>query len=97
MLEVTSLELTPRKDPIFIIGSEVSENRSVVSKSLQSHGLQPARVLCPWYSPGKNTRVCFHFLLQGIFLTQDLNPCPLHWQVDSLPQSHLGSPFLMVE
>ena len=35
-----------------------------------------------------------HFLLQGIFLTQGLNPYLLHlqhWQVDSLPLSHLGS------
>ena len=28
----------------------------------------------------------------GIFLDQGLNPCPLHWQADSLPLSHLGSP-----
>ena len=28
----------------------------------------------------------------GIFLNQGLNPCRLHWQVDSLPQSHQGSP-----
>ena len=37
----------------------------------------------------------FHFLLQGIFLTQESNPCLLcllHWQMDSLPLSHLGSP-----
>ena len=34
-----------------------------------------------------------HFLLQGIFLTQGLNPCLLHWQVDSLPLNHLGSSF----
>ena len=32
-----------------------------------------ARVLCPWSSPGKNTEVGYHFLLQGIFLTQGLN------------------------
>ena len=32
------------------------------------------------------------FLLQGIFPTQGLNPCLLHWQVDSLPPSHQGSP-----
>ena len=31
------------------------------------------------------------FLLQGIFPTQGLNPTLLHWQVDSLPLSHLGS------
>ena len=36
-----------------------------------------------------------HFLLQRIFLTQGLNPCILHllhWQANSLPLSHLGSP-----
>ena len=29
------------------------------------------------------------FLPQGIFLTQGLNPCLLHWQADSLPLQHL--------
>ena len=28
----------------------------------------------------------------GIFLDQRLNSCPLHWQADSLPLSHQGSP-----
>ena len=56
------------------------------------HGLQPARLLCPWSFPGKNTGVCCHFLLQGLFLTQGWNPHPLLWQVDALPLSHLGSP-----
>ena len=32
-----------------------------------------------------------HFLLQGIFLRQGSNPYLLHWQVHSLPLSHLGS------
>ena len=41
---------------------------------LQPHGLQPTRLLCPGDSPGKNTGVGCHFLLQGIFLTQELNP-----------------------
>ena len=49
--------------------------------------------LCPWDFPGKNIGVCFHFLLHGIFPTQGWNLCLLHWQVDSLPLSHLGSPF----
>ena len=35
-------------------------------------------------------------LLQGIFLTQRLNLYLLHWQVDSLPLSHLGSPLSRV-
>jgi len=37
---------------------------SVVSDSVRPHGLQPTRVLCPWNSPGKNTGVGCHFLLQ---------------------------------
>ena len=41
--------------------------------------------------PGKNTGVGFHFLLQGIFLMQGLNLFLLHWQVGSLPLSHLRS------
>ena len=61
---------------------------SVVSDSLQSHGLYSTRLLYPWDSPGKNTGVGCHFLLQGIFLTQWLNQhllCLLHWQAGSLP------------
>ena len=40
-------------------------SRSVMSGSLQPHGLYPARLLCPWDSPGKNPGVGYHFLLQG--------------------------------
>ena len=70
-------------------------SQQVRSDFLQPHGLQPARPLCPWDFPGKNPRVGCHFLLQGIFLTQGLKSrllCLLHWQADSLPLSHLGSP-----
>ena len=52
--------------------------------SLRSHGLQLARLLCPWNSPGKDTGVGSHSLLQGIFPTQELKPNLLHWQADSL-------------
>ena len=31
------------------------------NNSLQPHRLQPARLLCPWDSPGKNTGVGCHF------------------------------------
>ena len=41
---------------------------------------------------GKNTGMGCHFLLQGVFLTQGLNSCLLHWQVGSLPLSHQRSP-----
>ena len=47
---------------------------AVMSESLQLHGLQPARLPCPWDCPGKNTGVGCHFFLQGIFLNQGLNP-----------------------
>ena len=46
--------------------------------------------------PGKNTRVGCHALLHRIFSTQGLNLHLLHllhWQADSLPLHHLGSPF----
>ena len=33
----------------------------------------PTRLLCPRGSPGKNTGVGYHFLLQGIFPTQGSN------------------------
>ena len=56
----------------------VCVSRSVVFDSLRPHGLWPARLLCPWNSPGKNTGVGCHSFLQGIFLTQGLNPGILH-------------------
>ena len=64
----------------------------IVSGSLQPRGRQPARLLCPWDFPAKNTGVGCHFLFQGIFLTQGLNLWLLDWQADSLPPSHQGSP-----
>ena len=41
------------------------------------YGLQPARLLYPRDSPGKNTGVGCHAFLQGIFPTQGSNPCLL--------------------
>ena len=46
---------------------------AVLSRSARPHGLQPARLLCPWDSPSKNTGEGCHFLLQGNFPTQGLN------------------------
>ena len=62
-----------------------------MSNSLQPYGLWPARLLCPWNSTGKNTGVGSHSLLQGIFLTQELNPGLLHcrWILDQLSHKHL--------
>ena len=41
-------------------------------------GLWPARLLCSWNSPSKNTGMGTHSLLQGIFLTYGSNQGVLH-------------------
>ena len=40
---------------------------SVVSSSVRPHRWQPTRLLRPWDSPGKNTGVGCHFLLQYLW------------------------------
>ena len=50
-------------------------------------------LLCPWVSPGKNTGLGCHVLLQRIFPTQGLNLSLshlLHWQRGSLPLAPPG-------
>ena len=64
----------------------------VLSKSFATPQTVASQAPLSWDSPGKNTGVGCHFLLQGIFQTQGLNPgllSLLHWQMDSLPLSHL--------
>ena len=63
----------------------------VVSDSLWPRGLQPAWLPHPWDSPGKNTRVGCHALLQGIFPTEGSNPGLLHCR-RSLLSSEPGNP-----
>ena len=63
-------------DLSFLVKWNVSS--SFMSDSLWSHRLQPARLLSPWDSPGKNTGVDCHSLLQRIFPTQGSNPGLLH-------------------
>ena len=58
--------------------------------------VMPARILCPWNFLGKSTGIGSHFFLHRIFPTPDSNAHALrllHWYMDSLPQSHLGSPY----
>ena len=67
---------------------QVQFSCSVFFSSWQPHGLWPTRLLCPWYSPSKNTEVGCHALHQEIFPTQGSNPGllhHLHLQVGSLP------------
>ena len=63
-----------------------------MSNSLWLHGLGPTRLLGLWDSPGKNTGVGCHPLLQGIFLTQESNPGLLHCRQILYHLSYQGSP-----
>ena len=56
----------------------------------QLHRLQPTRLLCPWYSPGKNTGVGSHSFLQGFFPNSGIEPWHPILQVDSLLSEPLG-------
>ena len=78
-----------KEDKLTLVAVLIAKQRATL---LQLHGLEPSRLLVTWNFPSKNTGVGFHFLLQGIFLTLGLNSCLLHWQVDSLPLQHPGSP-----
>ena len=85
--------LSVRNDMLWIIISA----KVMILFPLMLSNVAPTKLLCPWGSPGKNTRVGCHFLLQGSFPSQELNPCLvhlLHWKADSLPLSHQGSPVL---
>ena len=64
-----------------------SECCSVISNSLQHRGLYS-----PWNSPGKNTGMSCHALLQGIFPTQGSKPGHLHCKWILYCLSHQRSP-----
>ena len=80
---------------LIIIGKLVCCAQLLSCVSFRPHGLWPAR-LRPWDSPGKNTGVCCHFLLQGIFLTQggmEPEPAAQALQADSLPAEPSGKQY----
>ena len=65
--------------------SSVQLSRSVISDSLQPHGLYS-----PWNFPGQNTEVGSRPLLQGIFSTQGSNPGFPHCKQILYQLSHKG-------
>ena len=75
--------------PIYMLKKNV--RCSVMSDSLQPHGLESARLLCSWDSPGRYTEVGCHSLLQGIFLTQGSNSGLLHCRHVLYSLGHQGS------
>ena len=67
----------------YLVSKNVSH--SVMSNSLWPHGLQPARFLCPRNSPGKNTGVGSHSLLQGSFPLRDWTSLQVDFLLSELP------------
>ena len=66
---------------------EWSESHSVMSNSLGSHELWPAKLLCHWNSPGKNTGV-------GGSSPPRVKPRSPTLQADSLPSETPGKPWV---
>ena len=66
------------------------ESRSVVSNSLWPHGLYS-----PWNSPGQNTGVGRHSLLQGIVPTQGSSPGLPHCRPILYQLNHQGNPRIL--
>ena len=73
----TQLNLLPLQElaEVFKVVTLKTESSCSVTKSCPTlyDPTEPTRLLCPWDSPGKNTGVGCHFLLQGIFLMQGSN------------------------
>ena len=70
----------------------ICASHSVVSNSLRPHGLYSLPG-SSWNSPGKNTGVGCHSLLQGTFQTQVSNPDLLHCRQILYHPSHQGSQY----
>ena len=62
---------------------------SVLSNSMQPYGLELARLLCSWASPGKNAGVGCRAVFQGLFLAQGSNLSL--WCISRWALYHLGS------
>ena len=62
----------------------------VLSRNLLCDPMDPTRLFCPWDSPGENTGelLCPP---PGDLLDPEIK-LHLHWEADSLPLNHLGSP-----
>ena len=82
---------TPEDTDLCVCPDE-SVRQSVMSDSLQPHGMQLSRLPCPWDSPDKNTGVRCHALLQEIFPTQGSNPGLSNRRQILYRLSHQGSP-----
>ena len=76
--------------------SHMSSSYMTTGKTIALTVLCLVDLLCPTLNDPMDCSTGCHFLLEGIFPTQGLNPCLLcllHWQTDSLPLCHLGSQY----
>ena len=76
--------------PVVMYGCEKWKWKSVMSYSLRPHGLYS-----PWNSPGQNTGVGSHSLLQRIVPMQGSNPGLLHCRQILYQLNHQGSPRIL--
>ena len=86
---------TEEPDRLWSQFSSVQSSRSVVSDSLHLHGLLPPGSSVHGDSPGKNTGVGFHALVQGIFPTEEWNSGLLHCRWILYHLSHKESPRIL--
>ena len=88
MLDICHFQLSrPMECTTLRVKWKESESHSVVSDSLQAHGLYRL-----WYSPGQNTGVGSLSLFQGIFPTQGPNPDLPHCRRILYQLNHQGNP-----
>ena len=73
-----------------MLSEKNSDKVSAPSCPTLCNPMNPTRLLYPWDSPGKNTGVGCHFLLQGIFPTQGSNPGLPHCRQTLYRLSHQG-------
>ena len=76
---------------LFITTVYTCENESEVAQSCPTL-CDPMDCSLPWDFPGNSTGVDCHFLLQGVFPTQGLNPGLPHCRQTLYCLSHQGSP-----
>ena len=63
-----------------------------MSDSEQPHRRQPTRLPCPWDSPGKNTGVGCHFLLQCMTVKNKSEAAQWRWTPSDPTDPNLSGP-----
>ena len=73
------------------LAAAAAKSPSVVSDSVRSHRRQPTRLRHPWDSPGKNTGVGCHFLLQCMKVKSESEVAVMSDSVTPWTVAHQGS------